>query len=809
MSRLTATYGVRPRLAVSLFLAGCVAVAVALAANVLGLGASSAFGWKKATLLIAGCDLMIASLILTTLRKGPPDDETVDLAALLTGAIADGLLMFAISAAALIVLFGQSKPIERLGFFFAVLVIVPLGVTLAWRRGRTRSRGERAQLVAFWTLAATAAVLFLARLLALSPSGALDTTGFLLLALVVVRAAIALADRLAPTAWWQRIPAKAAIAATPLVIAAAAAPFVPEATLSVVDIAVALVAGLVTFDLVRAFGGRWRLPRRWVMVFDASVVVASTLVVAYLAAPNFGLAFNHNYFLGPALDVLHGRPMLVSTFSQYGVGVMDVLAAIFVVVPMGYGTFTLVLSGLTALFFVVLYVVLRWSTESLPIAAVGLTVAVVLDVFGQLDYYAWFPSTGVLRFGLPWLVILFSLASARTATRKRLFEGLVLVIVALGAVWSGETGVYCLGTAVALACLDAAVADAPARERVRMAGRRTALLIATSAVALLTFTVLTRAFAGAWPNWGGYLYYVRLYTTGGFGNLPIASWSPGLALGAMYTVSAIVIVLLAMTRPAFVRERIVAFRAASGLTVLGAVVYTYFLGRAHPNNLIHVSPPAIALLFVWLGIARSTLDGRLVVAIASGTAVFLGAMVVASEGHDISEKYPTTALAAVLGGSPSLSSELSTLWRNTVVDPSSVHVAQFASSVRDTHAGRTLLLTPNVETEALIRLGSTNAVDSSNPCQESLSTQAPGQIANMVHSLQPGGIVITSNAANNGGILLPIQQYTLALLRARFTLREIAADGLGMQALQMTGFAPVGAPSPPVPAPPPIPPRCG
>ena len=349
---------------------------------------------------------------------------------------------------------------------------------------------------------------------------------------------------------------------------------------------------------------------------------------------------------------------------------------------------------------------------------------------------------------------------------------------------------YCLGTAVALACLDAAVWDGGSRERVRMAARRIAQLVGASVSALLMFTLLTRAFAGAWPNWGGYLYYVRLYTTGGFGNLPIASWSPGLALGAMYTVSAIVIVLLALTRPGFVRERVVAFRAASGLTVLGAVVYTYFLGRAHPNNLIHISPPAIALLFVWLGIARSTLDGRLVVAIASGTAVFLGAMVVASEGHDISEKYPTTALAAVLGGSPSLSSELSTLWRNTVVDPSSVHVAQFVSPFGSRHASPTLLLTPNVQTEALVRLGRANALESSNPCQESLSTQAPGHVAKAVRSLQPGGIVVTSTAPNDAGTLLPIEQYTLELLRARFTLQEIAADGQGMQAFRMTDFHP-------------------
>jgi hypothetical protein len=649
-------------------------------------------------------------------------------------------------------------------------------------------------------------VLCLARLLALSPSARLDTSLFVLLALVLARAGIALSARLLPAAWPRRIPTTALIAAMPLVLAGAAAPFVPPGTLSVVNVAVGLAAGLATFDLVRAFGDRRSLPRPWVRVLDVGVVVLCVLVVGYLGVPSF--TGNHNYFLGAALDVLHGHPMLVNTFSQYGVGLMDVLAAIFLVVPMGYGTFTLLLSAGTALLFAVVYVVLRWSTESLIIAAVGLSVAIVLGTFGTVEFYPWAPSTGVLRFGLPWLVILFSLASARTASHRRLFDALVVAIVAVAAAWSAETGAYCLGTAGALACLDAAVADAPVRERIRMAVRRTALLLAATASGLLTFTLLTQVLAGAWPNWGAYLYYIRLYTTGGFGNEPIGPWSPGLALGAMYTVSAIVIVLLAVSRPAFVRERLVAFRAASGLTVLGAIVYTYFLGRANPNNLYHISPPGVTLVFVWLGIVRSTFDSRLAVAIASGTAIFGGAMIVANETGTLRRKYPTTALAALLGNAPSLTSEVRRLWQNPVINPESAHVVEFVSSLERGRTSLTLLLTPDVETETLVRLGTANAVGSSQPCQESLSSQGPARDAKEVRALQPGGVVVTSTSPSDGGVLLPIEQYTLTLLRDRFTLQQIAADGKGLQAFRMTRLARLAARPPAAPLRPGVAPGC-
>ncbi len=789
MAKVDMTLGVRSRLAVSLFVAGGAAVVLALAANTLGVAASSAFGWKKATLLIVGCEVIVAALIVSARRAPPADDADGDLASLLSGAIADGVMMFAISAAALIALLGQTKPIERLGYFLAILVIVPLSVTLAWRRQRAGATGERQQLLAFATLAATSGVLCLARLLALSPAATVDTSLFVLLGLLAARAAIAFAARLMPEAWPQRIPRGALLAATPLVLAAAVTPFVPPATLSVVDLAVALAAGLATFDLVRAFGGRHRPPRGWTRAIDAAVLVVCTLVVVYLGLPELGLALDHNYFLGPANDVLHGHPMLVGTFSQYGVGLFDALAAVFLVVPIGYGMFTLLLSLLTVLLSVVIYVILRWSTQSLLIAIVGLAVAVSLYVFEEPSYYTYYPSTGVLRFGLPWLVILWSLASARTVRHRRLFDVLVLATVAVAAVWSGEAWVYCVGTAGALACLDAAVAEVSARERMWIAVRRLAQLVAVSLFGLLAFTLVTRVASGAWANWGAYLDYVRLYTTGGLGALPIEPWSAGLALGAMYTVSAIVIVLLAVARPGLVRERVLAFRAVTGLTVLGALVYTYYLDRAHPDNLIHISPPAVALLFVWLGIIRLTFDSRVAVAVASGTAIFLGAMIVASEGEDIGLKYPHTALAAVLGSAPPLGSQLRAMWHNPVIDPTAAHVVAFVSSLGSMHGGLTTLLTPSVETEALLRLGTANAVGASQPCQESLSAQGPGRVVAAVRSLRPGGIVVISTAPQDAGQLLPIQQYTFALLRRRFMLREIGADGQGLQAFRMTALA--------------------
>jgi hypothetical protein len=791
----------RQTLSRGLVLLGAGAMTLALANYQLHV-AKPAFGWVEASLLIVGSDLAVAGLVVSELRKDPPIEAGEDLGSMLLGAVADGLMLLVIWAALAIVLFGQSKAIERLDYFFAILVVVPLSVALGWRRRRLGATIASQRLLAYLTLATTAVVLLLARLLALPAAGVPDTSLFLLLALVGTRAAIALSARLPRRTSTKSFSVGLAAAGAPLILAAAILPFVPSATLDAPDIAIALAAGVVTFYLVRTYGGRYTLRSNWIRALDVGILVICTLVVVYLGKPYPNLAANQNYFLGPATDVLHGHPMLVGTFSQYGVGLIDVLAAIFLVVPIGYGTFTILLSAFTALLFVVLYTILRWSTESLPIAALGLSVAVILYIFGQVEFYASFPSTGVLRFGLPWLVIVCSLAAIKMERRRRLFDALLLAIVAIAAAWSGEAGVYCLGTAGAIACLDTAIENTGLDERLRVAIRRIAKLFAASIFGLLAFTVLTRLTAGAWADWGAYLEYIRLYTVGGFGTLPIEPWSPGLALGAMYTISAITIVLLAITRPAFIRERALSFRAAAGLTVLGALVYTYFLGRAAPNNLIHVSPPAVALTFVWLGIIRSaSFPTRAPLAIASAVAVFLGAMIIASETEDIDHKYPSTALAAVLGGAPPLNDAMSALWGNPVVDPAAAHAAEFISSLPEKGTSLTIMLTPIVTTETLIRLDAANAVGSSNTCQESLSLDGPQRAAKAVRSLPAGGIVVMSRSAEDAGKLSFIQGYTFALLQARFKLDEIASDGRGMVAYQMLERRPAVAPHATAPPP--------
>lgn len=722
-------------------------------------------------------------------RASPgPDPPQVtgrpNLEAFLAHALAEAVFGAALVCAAVVALLGQSKPTERLGFVLIAVVVVPASLALAAWRSRAPHAAQHGSSEAVLTLALTAAVLCAVRVA--SPP---RTSAVLLFGLVAVRIVTTVRRRVA-----DRRPAgrlrPPPIAIVPVLLVMAALPFVPGAALDWGDIAIAGACCLALVLLVRLARG-WPRPARCVL--DVGALSLCALLVFDLERPVKVLAVNQNYFLAPTLDVLHGHPMLVGTFSQYGYGMVDGLGAFFSIAPIGYGSFTLLLSALTALMFALVYVVLRLATSSQIVALAGLVVAVVLNIFGQLDSYTYFPSTGVLRFGLVWLVILLSVAAARSAHRARLLDALVLMVVGASATWSGESGVYCLGAAIAMACIDALALESGRGARHWAAIRGAGRCVAASVCGVLLFTGVTRAATGAWPDWGAYAEFIRLYTTGGLGAIPIGAWSPGLVLGAFYAASAVALIAVVGLRPELVRERHATFRAIAGLTAMGGLVFTYFLGRAAPNNLFHVAPPAVALLFVWVGVADVSLANRRTATVAIGVAMFIGAFVVSAERDRVAEKFPHTALAQLLGTSPGLTSLVRSVWDDPVVNPEAAHVARFVTSLGRSRAPLIVVLAPDVESETLIRLDRGNAVGTSNPCQESFSTLGPSRVVTGVHALSTGAILVTSTGPTAEKRLLPIQRYTLALIRSRFRLRQIGADARGHAAFVLAGYAPAGA----------------
>jgi hypothetical protein len=749
-----------------------------------GLGAVAIIGacaiWRSATpttahsvLLILGCELVIGGLIAGTPRRAAVEDVT----AFVSRCLVEAVFCSAFAYSAVIFVFSQSKPSERLGYFLTALVVVPISVVLSHRvpnapEDLRRYRSESVILLALTALAICGARVW----------GHQHVSLKLVAFLVIARTLTALASRTGLSGWVS-LPVGRSIAIASVLLAVTVLPFVASGDLTFFNLAYPVIVAI-AIGWVAMRPRRTSTATRWAI--DAVVSAATVLVVFQVVAPDAATLANGNYFLGPALDINHGHPMLVETFSQYGVGMMDALAGIFSVFTIGYGQFQLVLSTLTALLWVVMFAVLRLTTRSQVIATVGVAVGMLFYVFGSLGLFTDYPSTGVLRFGMPWLVVLLSVLSARVRDDRvrRLLDGGVLVVVAVAAQWSGEAGIYCAGTAFAVVCLDAAAVSAPLRERIRRAAFPLLRLVGAYVLGILLFTVITRLGTGRWLRWGPYLDFIRLYTTGNFGAEAVSRWSPGLAIGSAYAASAAALLGLVVARPAAIQARLPAFRAAAALTALGALVYTYFLGRSDPNNLVHVSPPFVALVFVWLGIANTVVDARWVAAVAVASVTFVGALLIAAERTPIDLRFRYTALGTLVEHPERFGDDLRTLKDNPAVFPQSVQVANY---VRSLHIGRRplmLLTQPMYDTEALLRLREANAVGSSNPCQEEISPSGASRLLTAVQHLNPGGVLVTIIGPTYGP-LTALQNYEQKLLVSRFNLRPLRPSGDGLVAYSL------------------------
>ena len=168
-------------------------------------------------------------------------------------------------------------------------------------------------------------------------------------------------------------------------------------------------------------------------------------------------------------EILHGRTMLVDVFAQYGVGDMYFLAGLFSLIPIGYGTFALVISAFTILEFVAIYAIVRIAGRSQLVAVLASVVAIVFALYGEVyEAFDVFPSTGVLRFGLPWVVILLETLAARTSGGGRRARLGSAAVTALASLWSFETFAYALGAYLAIAGLEAVAGRTAWRRAVRL-----------------------------------------------------------------------------------------------------------------------------------------------------------------------------------------------------------------------------------------------------------------------------------------------------------------------------------------------------
>jgi hypothetical protein len=410
------------------------------------------------------------------------------------------------------------------------------------------------------------------------------------------------------------------------------------------------------------------------------------------------------------------------------------------------------------------------------------------NLFSPLEAYFAFPSATALRFGLPYLIILFAVLDARYPVRRRPARLAMLAVLAISATWSFETFAYCGATYAALALVEAVCAGT---QIVRRVLRAAILGLAVSAAAVVLFSLLTLIFSGS-LDWGPYFEYLKLYTVSEFGQLPIQFFSAGPLMAAAIFVSAVVLLGLARERPRALAPPM--WAALAGFTGFAVVSFTYYLGRSHPNNLLVLLVPVIALGGLWMQVLLAAPAAWWRTAVTAIITLVL-AMIAVASWPSVELKARDTALAlAVPGGGGSLRQAVESLAENPVLDPRAPVGVELLANHLPPGAPALVLTEPDLTTEILMRAGRRNLLPISHPPEDVLIKSSQGRVRAASEQLPAGTLLLTSPVPGPQSPPAPtgaspffneLQLIALAVLHQRFVFRLVERSTAGLELVRL------------------------
>jgi hypothetical protein len=526
---------------------------------------------------------------------------------------------------------------------------------------------------------------------------------------------------------------------------------------------VPIVIGAIVVPIVLLVYGRrggaspLSVSRRRGLAIDACVIV-----VLLLAVPDLGfvhsavgqlaqalnsavIQYHHNLWLGPVNELLAGRALLVDNASQYGIGPIYLLAGWFQIAPIGYGTFGFLDGVLSAGYFAVGYCVLRLAGTPRMLAAGAMALAVIVLIY-NLDFAVGaVPQSGPLRFGLPMLLILASVAEARFSRHRRAADAAQLTVLGLASIWALETFAYTVATFAAIACFQAWARPGPGR--LRWLARRGALAIVACVAANVTLAALTLAFAGQLPDYGQYFFYLDEFLFGVQSLLTVDfyHWSPGLPVGVACAASAAAFVLLVRRRRDIVEGEWAALTALCGTSAYGIVLFSYFVDRSANNSILpHVALPVVLAGTIWLSLllrgalveSRPARVGGLAFALA------VSVLLLSIAWSSIGDRFSNSPLAHIVPGGESMREATHRLWHLPPFDTRAPEGERLLDRYMPGQDRVLILVRPGLATEILMRSGRSNQLPFTDPVEDSnygyLGTERTTAMEQAIANLQPG-----------------------------------------------------------------------
>lgn len=517
----------------------------------------------------------------------------------------------------------------------------------------------------------------------------------------------------------------------------------------------------------------------------------------------FAQQLHEDFYLAPVNDVLHGRPMLVDTYSQYGAGAFYFLAAWFKLAPLGYGPLGLLSGVMTGAQYACAYATLRVAGCRPPVAVVALGAALVALVFGAYGSLTAYPSAGGLRFLWAYALILVVVAGVRWPAWRGRARAAAVAMLAVSAVWSLEAMVYGVTVVAAAAGFDALASGGEPRARWRRFGLGVTGVVGVCAAANLLLALAILASTGRWPDWRPYLAFFTAYGGGDVTALrtPLAhAWSAGFGVGAIYFASAIGLVNATVRCPRLVRERRAALAAVALCTAFGIVGLSYWVTHSIPDALLPVALPAIMVVALWVVLVRDLGVGLPPVA-RVGVLTFglwLAALAVVFAWPEAAPKWRRSALWQALPGPPALRENVRRLWNSPRIDPRSAEAEALLARYLPGPQRVPVLMEPDLTVETLVRTRRANALPIGDLLQDALIRRhVEPRLDRAIDRLRPGTRMLVQLRPDPRAVPLEgsesLLQAALARVRRRFELRVIATSRSGLSIVRL---APPARPPP-------------
>lgn len=313
---------------------------------------------------------------------------------------------------------------------------------------------------------------------------------------------------------------------------------------------------------------------------------------------DFAFDYNHySYILMPAYTLAAGGTPLVNLNSQYGIGILYFINILYLFSPklFSFASFSFINNILNIIFYVILlYLTWKFTNKTLSISYL-LIITIVFNRLCQLGGTPeLFPSTGFLRFGMPWVYILYESKRLKTTT----INILIWWIIGIASVWSAEVFLWIAALFICSKSYDIIEKKMTLQDIIFYYTKCFVFFISAliTSWGILCANIFLQS--GSLPDLRRYTDFLGLYGAGfGF------AYPDGRGLWSMmFILYSNTVIYCILKKCQTIPQNSMNIQRVFLISILGILQLTYYTFRSHSNNLYHIMWPTVLIIAFWIGI---------------------------------------------------------------------------------------------------------------------------------------------------------------------------------------------------------------